>query len=198
MVRFGVPLVPAAAAWVVGDLGIRAAIAHSGHLSILGEYGIAYRIASVIALVVSGFALAWQPLIYRTMRAEVFRTATQAGLGLLLVLTALALMLALAAPTIAEVTAGPAYVGAAAAVPALAAGMVAFGLFTVLAAVDGVRYRSLPIAIASLLGMAVQIVVAPTLVDSLGVAGAGIASFAGYAVGAAALAVDVVLLPRRS
>jgi O-antigen/teichoic acid export membrane protein len=193
MLRYGLPFVPAVAAWVIGDIGIRAAIAHTGDLGLLGEYGIAFRITSVLALLVTGFGLAWQPMIYRIRQEDVRKTALAAGLALAALLTVLAVVLTAAGRSLSELIAGSAYAGASAAIPGLAAGMVAFGLFTVMAAVEGVRYRTVPIAIGSIIGMAVQIPLAFGLIGPMGVAGAGLASFAGYAVGAVVLATDVIM-----
>lgn len=196
MLRFGLPLVPAAIAWTIGDLGIRAAIAHGGDLKSLGEYGIAYRIVSVMTLVVGGFALAWHPFLYRSRSQRLSVQAIRAALGLGGILALVAVVLAVFGPTLALIVAGPRYVASASAVPWLAAGMVAFGMFVVLSAVEGVGYRTLPVAAASILGMAVQIGGAFILVPSSGIAGAGVASLLGYSVATLGLLADVLM--RRS
>src|SRR5687767_8428269 len=79
MLGFGLPLMPMVAAWLIGDIAIRSTLARETDLAVLGEYGIASRIASVVALVVTGIGVAWQPHVFRThsQRARA-RTTRQA------------------------------------------------------------------------------------------------------------------------
>jgi hypothetical protein len=65
--------------------------------------------------------------------------------------------------------------------------MLAFGLFSLLMGVSGIAMRTIDIGIASVAGVAVQVLVALSLVPTVGLAGAGWASAAGYLAAAAVL-----------
>ncbi len=187
LVRFGAPLVPAAIAWVVGDVALRSAIARDADLAALGEYGIAFRIATVLAILVTGFMVAWQPYLYRSLPSDVLPRARRAAPALIAVLGAIAIGLTLLAREIVELVAGPSYIGAVSAVPALAGGMVALGLFQLAATLRGAIAGTRVVALAALGGGLVQIVTALVLVESLGIAGAALASLLGYLVAAVAV-----------
>ncbi|MGI8828259.1 MAG: lipopolysaccharide biosynthesis protein [Candidatus Limnocylindria bacterium] len=188
LVSFGAPLVPATVAWVIGDAWIRGVVARGLDLSALGEYGIASRIASVALLVATGFAVAWQPYMFRSPAEEVRQRAGSALPSVILGLGLLAVGLTLLAPEIVMVVAGDAYAGAADVVAALSAGAVALGVFSLLAAVTAAEGRTRRVGLAALAGVAVQFLSAPALVAVMGLPGAGVASFGGYAVALAMLA----------
>jgi O-antigen/teichoic acid export membrane protein len=187
LVRFGAPLVPAAIAWVVGDVAIRSAIARGTDLGVLGQYGIAFRIATVLAILVTGFAVAWQPYLYRSTAAEVLPRARRAAPVLIAVLGAIAIGLTLLAQEIVELVAGTQYMGAVSAVPGLAGSMVALGLFQLTATLSGAKAGTRAVAVAALIGALVQVVAAFVLVARLGITGAALASLLGYLVAAASL-----------
>jgi O-antigen/teichoic acid export membrane protein len=172
---------------VVGDVAIRSAIARGTDLGVLGEYGIAFRIATVLAILVTGFAVAWQPYLYRSSATEVLPRARRAAPALIAVLGAIAVGLTLLAPEIVEVVAGEQYLGAVSAVPALAGSMVVLGLFQLTATVSGARAETRTVAVAALIGALVQVVAAFVLVARLGITGGALASLLGYLVAAAAL-----------
>jgi O-antigen/teichoic acid export membrane protein len=181
LVAFGAPLVPSAAAWLVGDAWIRAMLAQQGDLGALGEYGIAFRIASVLVLAVTGFGVAWHPYLYRSPAHTVGPRASSLLAVLVLVLGIGGAALTALAPEIIAVVAGPGYEHAREVVPAFSGGAVALGGFVLVSAVVGTRGSTRKIAGAALLGMLVQVAFAPMLIGSFGLAGAGLASFFGYA-----------------
>lgn len=184
LVAYGAPLAPAAIAWLVGDSWIRATLARDVELATLGEYGIAYRVASVLGLAVTGFGVAWYPYLYRSPLAEVVPRASEALGRLILVLTGLGVALTLLSPEIIAIVAGSAYAGAREAVPALVGGMLALGAFMLIGAVVGTSGSNRRIAVAGVSGAALQIVAAQPLVSAYGLAGAGLASLSGYAIAA--------------
>jgi O-antigen/teichoic acid export membrane protein len=181
LVAFGAPLVPTAAAWLVGDAWIRAMLAQQGDLGALGEYGIAYRIASVLALAVTGFGVAWHPYLYRSPAHTVGPRASRLLAVLVLVLGIGGSGLTALSPEIIAVVAGPGYERAREVVPAFSGGAVALGGFVLVSAVVGTRGSTRKIAAAALLGMLVQVALAPMLIGAFGLAGAGLTSFLGYA-----------------
>lgn len=191
LLRFGLPLVPAALAWVIGDLAIRSTLGQSASLGSLGAYGIAVRIVSVLSLAVAGFGLAWHPHLYAAPAASTMSLARVALLRLAVTLSTLGALLAAASPEIVRLLGGPAYLSATSAVGPLAAGSVFLGVQVVASAAYGTEHRTTPIAVASVLGAITQVVVAPVIVPALSVAGAAIASMAGYAVAASWLVIGM-------
>lgn len=187
LAAFGLPLVPAAIAWLVGDLAIRSALAREANLATLGEYGIAYRIASALTLIVVGFAVGWHPYLFRSAPTDVLPRARAAMPVLAAVLGVGAITMSLLSPEIVHAVAGPGYAGAVKAVPFLAAGVVALGLFTLAGGVIGAAGSTRTVAIVALSGMAIQVAIAVPLIDAMGLAGGGLASLLGYAVAAVAL-----------
>ncbi len=185
---YGAPLVPAAIAWLLGDAWIRGALAREVELAALGEYGIAYRVASVLGLVVTGFGVAWYPYLYRSPASDVVDRASQALGILILALAALGVAATALAPEIIAVVAGPDYANARHAVAPLAGGMVALGAFVLIGAVIGTSGSTRRIAVAAGIGTAVQIAGSVPLVPTFGLVGAAVASLLGYASAALVLA----------
>ena len=198
LVTYGAPLVPAAIAWLVGDALIRATLAREAELSSLGEYGIAYRVASVLGLVVTGFGVAWYPYLYRTHSTEVVPRASHALSVLLLALATLGVVLTAFAPEIIAIVAGDAYTNARHAIAPLVGGMIALGAFVLVGAVVGASGSTRRIAIAAVLGAAVQVAAAVLVVPAFGLVGAAVASLAGYAFAASLLIATEVGVLRRS
>jgi O-antigen/teichoic acid export membrane protein len=180
LASFGAPLVPAAAAWLMGDAWIRGALAREVELTALGEYGIAYRIASVLGLVVTGFGVAWHPFLYRTDQAQVQRRASHALSLVLLAFAAIAVALTAFSPEIIAIVAGAAYAEARHAIGPLVGGMVALGGFVLVAAVVGASGSTRRVALAAVFGALVQVIASTVLVAGLGLVGASLASFMGY------------------
>ena len=187
LAAFGIPLVPAAVAWLAGDIAIRSALARDTSLGTLGEYGIAFRIASVLTLMVAGFAVAWHPFLFRGSSEHVLPNARSTMPPLLAGLGVTAMVISLLAPEVVGVVAGSEYAAAAQVVPFLTGGMVALGMFTLAGGVAAASGSTRVIAVVALGGMALQIVVAQPLVEALGLVGGGVASVLGYGVAGVAL-----------
>lgn len=192
LATYGAPLVPAAVAWLTADALIRGALAREEGAAVLGEYGIAYRVASVLGLAVTGFAVAWYPYLYRSPASEVVPRAARA-LGLLvLVLATLGVAISALSPEIIAVVAGEAYAGARVAATPMVGGMVGLGAFLLIGAVVGASGSTRRIALTALSGAAVQVVAALLLVPPLGLFGAGLSSLAGYVTAALLLGLSEV------
>lgn len=190
VVRFGAPLVPAAIAWTIGDLGIRGSMAHAD-LGMVGSYSIASRIVSVLLLAISGFAIAWMPFLFAQEAGARSPEARDGSVGLLAAVGALALGVAALAPELVLLLGGELYRAADGAVAPLAGGLLAYAVLTVIAGAAALELRTPTIAWASVVGMAVQILAAGLLVPSLALVGAAIASLLGYAAAAAILATRI-------
>jgi O-antigen/teichoic acid export membrane protein len=184
LVAFGAPLIPAAVAWLVGDAWVRAAIAREAHPGALGEYGIAFRIATVLGLVVTGFGVAWFPYLYRSPAAEVASRAAQALGVVVLALATVGVGLTALSPEIVAMIAGEEYAGAHDAIGPLVGGMVALGVFVLVSAVVGSSGSTRRVAVAALIGAAAQGIAGSWLVPAAGIVGAGVASLVGYTLAA--------------
>jgi len=192
LMGFGAPLIPAAMAWLIGDVWVRSTLARGAGLAELGEYGVAYRIASVLGLAVTGFGVAWYPYLYRSAATAVGPRTVAAGTAALLALAAGAVTLTGLAPELVAVVAGPEYAGATVAVPALAGGIIGLGGFVLMSAVVGRSGSTRRIGAAALFGMAAQVAIATALVPTLGQEGAAFASLGGYGLAAIGLAATEV------
>lgn len=188
VVAFGGPLVPMAVAWLAADAATRAVLAQAAGLDALGQYGIAYRIASALGLVVTGFGVAWYPHLFRRSDQSVTETASRALVVVIPALAGIGAGLIATAPETIALIAGSEYLGGRAAVPSLVGGMVGLGVFVLLGAVVGTRGSTTPLGLTALAGGLIQIAGSVTLVPALGVAGAGLASLLGYVAAALALA----------
>lgn len=189
LLRFGLPLVPAAIAWLAGDAAIRSTIARETDLSTLGAYGIAYRVATGLGIFVTGFAVAWQPYLYRSGVTRARHRAREAGPPLLVVLAWAAIVTTLLAHEIVAVVSGTRYAAAVGGIPSLTGGMVALGMFMLLGALAGTTGATLRVGLAALAGMVIQVLAAAALVSDFGLSGAALASLLGYGVAATLLAI---------
>jgi O-antigen/teichoic acid export membrane protein len=193
LLRFGLPLVPAALAWICGDLAIRATLARESDLAALGQYGIAARIASLLSIGIVGFTLAWHPFLYRASPASAASAARGAAHQLTLLLVLGAIVISLFAHEVVGVLAGAPYRPAAVGVAPLSAAAVAFGLFSLLSAVAGRENRTVAVGLASLAGAGVQILGA-LLLAGAGIVGAAVASLLGTLIAAVGLLLYLRLL----
>ena len=195
LVRFGAPLVPAAIAWTVGDLGIRGVVAQTD-VGLLGGYSIASRIVSVMALAISGFAIAWMPFLLTTATRSEGRDARDGSLGFLAAVGSVGLAVSAFAPELVLLLGGDRYQAGGTAVAPLSGGMLAFAFLILVSGAAAVEHRTLAVAWASMGGAAVQVALGAALVPGLLLRGAAVASLAGYAVAAILLASRVDLRTR--
>ena len=181
LLAFGAPLLPALVGWTIGDLAIRSFLAGSTGLDALGSFSIATRLVSAMALVISGFSLAWIPFVFRlAARTDPTERFRNTAFWLSALLGVLAVGLTCAAPELVSFIGGSEYSAARAAIPGLAAGMLLFGLYSLLSAGSGLAHRTRDVAWTSAGGVVVQVAVGAALVPAFGLGGAGMASLAGY------------------
>ena len=187
LAMYGAPFVPAAVAWLAGDALIRGTLARELGPDALGEYGIAYRLASILGLVVTGFGVAWYPYLYRSPAAEVMPRASQALGILILAVAAMGMAVTALAPEIISIIAGAEYADARDAVGPLVGGMTALAAFVLMGAVVGAAGSTRRIPIAALIGAGVQVASSLPLVPAFGLFGAALSSLIGYVVAAVVL-----------
>jgi O-antigen/teichoic acid export membrane protein len=194
LVRFGAPTIPAEAAVFALNVVDRAYLLRAESPKAAGVYAVGVKLATAVILVVRGFQAAWPPLAYSVADDEEAGRlyATVATLYVLVVGTAVA-ALALTSRWLVDLLAAPGYAEAHEVLPWVALGWALYGLYLVFVTIAGrvkVMTRNAP---AALLGLLVNVVVLVVAVDLVGIAGAGIALCAAYAV----MLVAIHLLTRR-
>ncbi len=188
LVRFGAPTIPAEAAVFALNVVDRAYLLRVESPAAAGVYAVGVKLATAVILVVRGFQAAWPPLVYSvTDDAEARRLyATVTTLYVIVVGTAVAALTLLGRWAV-RLLAAPQYFEAHEALPWVALGWALYGLYLVFVTIAGrakVTTRNAPAALA---GLAVNVVVLVVAVDRVGIAGAGIALCAAYAVMLAAI-----------
>jgi len=183
MFKYGLPLIAVGVgAWAL-TLVDRIMLSRLGSLAGVGEYAVANRVANVLLLGVTGFALAFGPYIFsiysedreleRVVRAQTLRYVT---IGL----AAAGLVLSLFAREIIAVVA-PAFDSAYKAVGLLCLALVAYGMSTV--AMAGISYvrRTELLAIITVAAAGLNISLNFALIPPFGMVGAAVANLAAYA-----------------
>jgi O-antigen/teichoic acid export membrane protein len=182
MLRFGLPTVPADAIVYALQVTDRAYLFRVQSHAAAGVYSIALKLATVVFVAVRGFQYAWPPLAYSVGDDdEAARLYSLVTTYYVLATGFVVAGVTLLGRWMVRVLA-PAFHGAYRALPWLALGWALYGLFLVFVVIAGrarVTTRNLPAAAA---GLAVNIVCLVLLVPPLGIAGAGLALCAAYAV----------------
>ena len=194
LLRFGVPTVPADATVFALNVIDRAYLLRTQSAAAAGLFALSVKLATAVILAVRGFQLAWPPLAYSITDDERARRFYAAVTTWYVVVTGLVVAaLTLLGRWVVRLLAAPEYFEAHEALPWVALGWAMYGLFLVLVTIGGragVTARNFP---AALVGVVVNVVVLVSLVKPLGIAGAGIALVASYAV----MLVVLHLLTRR-
>ena len=183
LVRFGVPTIPAEAAVFALNVVDRAYLLRAESPRAAGVYAVGVKLATTVILVVRAFQAAWPPLAYSVADDDQARRlyATVATLYVLVVGAAVA-ALALLGRWAVRLLAAPEYYEAHEALPWVALGWGLYGLYLLFVTIAGrakVTTRNAPAALA---GLAVNVGVLVVAVPRVGIAGAGIALCAAYAV----------------
>jgi O-antigen/teichoic acid export membrane protein len=183
LLRFGAPTVPADATVFALNVVDRAYLLRAQSAAAAGLFALSVKLATAVILAVRGFQLAWPPLAYSIEDDERARRFYAAVTTWYVVVTGLVVAgLTLLGRWVVRLLAAPAYFEAHEALPWIALGWAMYGLFAMLVTIGGrvgVTTRTFPAALA---GVVVNVVALVALVDPLGIAGAGIALVAAYAV----------------
>jgi O-antigen/teichoic acid export membrane protein len=186
MLRYGLPLVPAAlASWTMFAVD-RTLLASMRGLHEVGYYALASKLAAPLFLLLNAFAAAWIPFILGQadrrrleLRARAMTAVTAAtGIGFVALL--------LAAPWLVHVVGGPAFHRSLDAVPGLALGWLAWGVAFVLSTGFMVSRRTRVVAAVTGASAAANIILNVILIPTFGFVGAAWASAATFVLLAAA------------
>ena len=183
LLRFGLPTVPADATVFALNVVDRAYLLRAQSAAAAGLFALSVKLAAAVVLAVRGFQLAWPPLAYSIGDDRAAARFYAAVTTWYVVVTGFVVAgLALLGRWVVRLLAAPEYFAAHEALPWVALGWAMYGLFLVLVTIGGragVTTRTFPAAVA---GVAVNVAALVVLVDPLGIAGAGIALVAAYAV----------------
>ncbi|HEV2775110.1 MAG TPA: lipopolysaccharide biosynthesis protein [Solirubrobacteraceae bacterium] len=183
LLAFGVPTVPADATVFALNVVDRAYILRTQSAAAAGLFALSVKLATAVILAVRGFQLAWPPLAYSIGDdREAGRFYAAVATWYVVLAGYVVAGLTLLGRWVVRLLAAPEYFAAHEALPWVALGWAMYGLFLVLVTIGGragVTTRTFPAALA---GVVVNGVVLVALVGPLGIAGAGIALVAAYAV----------------
>jgi O-antigen/teichoic acid export membrane protein len=183
LLRFGLPTVPADATVFALNVVDRTYLLRTQSAAAAGLFALSVKLASAVILAVRGFQLAWPPLAYSIDDDERARRFYATVTTWFVVVAGLAVAtLTLLGRWVVRLLAAPEYFEAHEALPWVALGWAMYGLFLVLVTIGGragITTRTFPAALA---GVAVNVIALVLLVEPVGIAGAGIALVAGYAV----------------
>lgn len=182
MLRFSLPLVPSGIGVFATLYVDRIAIKHLMTLADVGVFGVAYRLAGVVTLLLLGVQAALTPLVFTRYRdpdtpsqlARIFRYFCVLALMLCLGLT-------LFAPEILAFFAAPEYGAGAAVVPLLAPAMLLLGMYIFAPGLDLARRTGVVAAINLLVG-ALNAALNFALIPRFGIRGAATATLVSAAV----------------
>lgn len=176
MLGFSAPLVPAGLGVFVTIYIDRIALNELASLTEVGVFGIGYRLASIVALLVLGFQMALTPLVYQRYRdpstpgelARIFRVFVA-------VATVLSLALSLWAPEALRLATTPAYYAAEVIVPIMAPAILLSGMYVFMPGLAIARKTRI-IGVITISGAVLNTVLNFALIPYLGVSGAALAT----------------------
>jgi O-antigen/teichoic acid export membrane protein len=183
MLRFALPLIPAAVAfWAVGMVDRLWVQRYAGTADV-GLYQVGAMVAAGVAVGTTAFQQAWGPFSLSIHRQEDARGFyATALLAYLWAASLAAAAVGLFAPEVLHVFATPAYAGAASVVPLLAFGFVLLGSTYVGAVGPLIARQTSPVGAAVMVAAAVNVVVNLVLTPRLGKEGPALANLVSYGV----------------
>lgn len=183
LLRFGIPTVPAEAAVFALNVVDRAYLLRSQGAASAGLYALAVKLSTIVIVTVRAFQLAWPPLAYSVKDDDEAGRLYAVVCTWYVVVTGLVVAgLTLLGRWLVDLLAAPQFASAYQALPWVSLGWSMYGLLLLLVTVGGragVTTRNFP---AAALGLGANMVALVLLVPSMGIAGAGIALCAAYAV----------------
>lgn len=186
VLKFALPLVPVTISFWVFTASDRIVLARlvpdKGEL---GLYALALSIASIFALLSGAVGQAWIPrttMLYERDRARAAHVIGASLTYYLFALGLIAVLISAFAPEIIDFIAAPAFAGAAAPLPLLTLGSVAYGTGVLTSSGMSLTHNTKPLAVASAVTAVVNIVFAIALIPPFGIMGAALAGVLGYLV----------------
>ena len=183
LLAYGVPLVPTSLAYWVFTTSDRVLLSNLSTLEQVGLYSVAASVVNLANIAIMALGQGWSPHAIHAYEADAASarrlfarmfTYILAGFGLL------ATGLTVFAHELIAVLAGGGFTGAAAAVPPLAIGMIAYASTQVTAGGISLKERTMFLAVYSWLAAAINVVLNLALIPPFGMVGAAWATAAAY------------------
>ncbi len=183
MLRYGLPLVPAALGFWVINISDRYLLRFLASQAEVGLYQVAYSVAAITYLVTAAFQMAWGPFafsIHKEPHARDVYAKTFLAYGWLA--TVVAAATAMLTPEVLRIIATPSYAAARDAVPLLVFGYVLLGAYQIAGIGPGIIKTTKPVAAGIAIAAGINVVLNFTLIPPFGIVGAGIATLLSYLV----------------
>lgn len=188
MLRYGLPLVPAAAAsWMIFAVD-RALIAALKGLDDAGQYGLAAKVTAPMLLVATAFATAWGPFVMRQDAPRRLQLRVRALPAVAAIAGAAFVWLVLFGDELVDALGGSEFESADRAVPGIALGWLAWTVAIVLQTELAVQRRTGVIAAVTGVAAVVNVVANLVLIPPFGFVGAAWATALAFALLAAVYA----------
>lgn len=176
MLSFSVPLVPASLGVFVTLYIDRIALAQIKSLDAVGVFGIGYRVASVVSLLLIGFQIAITPIIYMRYKDPTTPGELARGLRMFVAFALLVCMaLSIWAPEMVRIITTPEYWGADAVVPLLAPAILLANMYVFMPGL-AIAKQTRTIGIITISGAVLNTTLNFALIPLLGVSGAALAT----------------------
>jgi O-antigen/teichoic acid export membrane protein len=183
LLRFGFPLLPAAVAAIGADLVNRTVLLQAAGASEVAYLGVALRFASIAALALAAFQLAWQPHAYAVFGTSSGRRQIAAeGSAFLLLLSAVLPAVGAVTPEGLALLAGQRYAVAGPATSFALVAVLASGGFLVASMSSLLARDARSVGIAMGVGVGVSVVANLVLAPRFGSGGTAAAMAAGQAI----------------
>ncbi len=181
LLHFGVPLVPLSLAHYIMTYSDRYFLKYFSDLHEVGLFGIGYRLASVMSLVVVGFQNAWGPFVYSTYRErdakEVFSRTYD---YLSIVVCVVILLLSLFAEEILLIFTTEQYREAYKVVPLIGGSIVAYTFGAYFAVGIGIAKKNIHMTWSGGVVAIINLGLNYALIPPLGIVGAGLATLISF------------------
>jgi O-antigen/teichoic acid export membrane protein len=182
MLRYALPLIPAAASFWVVSMVDRYFVQHFTTTAEVGLYQVGYTVSAVVALATTAFQQAWGPFSLSIHKQQDARRFYALALLLYLWLACLfAAAVSVLAPELLRLFTTPAYYGAVTVVPWLSFSFVMLGLSYVAGIGPGITGRTAPLGVGVTLAALANVALALVLTPRMGREGAAIATLVSQA-----------------
>jgi O-antigen/teichoic acid export membrane protein len=184
MLRYGIPLIPVSLSMWVLQLADRFFVLNYRSLSELGVYAVGVKLANLLFLGVTGFALAWSPLMLELHKRDPAEERAFRGRVLTYVTFGLclgAVVLSVFAREFFVTVTSKSYARAYEVVGLSTGAVVALGINSVTMSGISISRRTIHFARYALIAASVNIALNFVLIPWLGMVGAALATFVSYA-----------------
>jgi len=181
LLHFGAPLVPLSLAHYIMTYSDRYFLRYFSGLHEVGLYGVGYRLASVVGLLVLGFQNAWGPFVYSTYKDKNAKRMFSKTYDYVSIVACLAVLgLSIFAKEILLILTTPDYIEAYKVIPFIAASIVAYTFGGYFAFGIGIAKKNIHRAWGGAVAALVNLGLNYLLIPALGMIGAAMATMISF------------------